>query len=79
VFAKRLKDSGNIDAAREIFKSVAEREKYTILGYKTMMTAFDENIIFEGIDDMASDYINHEGENLDDIKQNLIRRKNEQK
>jgi hypothetical protein len=44
-----------------------------------MMTAFDENIIFEGIDDMASDYINHEGENLDDIKQNLIRRKNEQK
>jgi len=79
VFAKRLRDSGDIDKAREIIKNVIEDEKFTIMGYKILIMAYEENVLFQGIGEIADEFLKFSNDDFNEIKQKLIRRKNEKR
>jgi len=79
ITAKTMRDKNNPDAARKIMREVCEKERYTVAGFKALISAYEGGMEFEGIDALAGEYIENGDDESYDLKETLKRRMNEQR
>ncbi|MDD3803503.1 MAG: rhomboid family intramembrane serine protease [bacterium] len=77
IFAITLKELGENEESRIALRRAIEQEKYTVFGYKTLLTAYRQEMHFEGINEIAKEFIDKGSDEMSELKQKLARSINE--